>query len=452
MEETFMSESIVKELLAENVGLRDENKKLREQSDLNYMFQIISLGKPIKISGVLIAEGIWKGLKYSFDEMKKALSKFVGLPVLVDHGRTKEFGSNEIGKITNVKADDILRSLVFEADITDDKAIELTTSKTLDAISIKGKFNEINTTSAPPEGKDYEPIEASLTSSPACEFCHIFNIELSNYLNKQDKSLNISKPNIIQGGLNMSNLEEEFFVSEDEILVAPELTEDTEFEFEIMKEGAFTDELAKKKTAYKVYPGYYPKKAKRGLKKAGKYYPKYPYYKYEKYAKKKKLSELEMLDILDLAKTYRAWMKECMGKGEDMASCAAKWKPEYGASQEPTNVQPLEDEFEMEQSLAEFKCPACDWTGKSLDEFKAHWNKEHKDQYGKYKHARKLMKAILTKKELRDHVKKVLELSEVDTSGTPATPEPTITEEDIIKKYAGKPKEIAELLLKSEGH
>jgi len=444
-----MSESVLNELIAENVGLREENKKLREESDLNYTFQIVSLGKPVKISGVLIAEGIWKGLKYSFEEMKKALSKFVGLSILVDHGKTKQFGSTEIGKITNVKADEILRSLVFEADITNDEAIELTTSKTLDAISIKGKFNEINTTIAPPEGKDYDPIEASLTSSPACEHCHIFNVELSNYI-KQDKSLNNSISNIIPGDLNMSELEE-IFIAEDEILVAPELTQDSDFEFEIMKEGAYTDELAKKKKAWKVEPGYYPKKVKKGLKKGDKIEPKYPYYKYEKYAKKKSLSDIDVLDILELDGSYRAFMKKCMGEGEDMKACAAKWKPSKKEEASLVEEEPEEeeDEFEELEELTEFKCPACDWTGKSLDEFKKHWNKEHKDSYGKYKYAKKLMKALLTKKELRNHVKKVLELSEVDTAEEPVTKE---TEEDIIKKYAGKPREIAELLLKSEGH
>ena len=446
--------SIEKELVAENTSLREEVKKLKEQN-LNYTFQIISLEKPIKIRGVLIAEGVWKGIKYSYDEMKKILDKFEKIPILIDHGHTEQFGTTPVGQILKVEADDMLRSLVFEGEVTDDKAIELTTSKTLDAISIKGEFKNIDTTQAPPIGLDYSPIEASLTSSPACDVCYIFNYELSNFLHpiKEEKPLNDTITNSNVGDIKMTdNLEEEIFIEEDQLLVTPELAEDGEFEFELIKESEWTEELAKKKVGYKLYPGYYPKKAKKGFKKAGKYYPKYPYYSYYKYPYKKKLSEEEILDVLDLAESYRAFMKDCMKGGKDMAACATEWKSKKGATEQVPKEQPL-DEFEIsEQELAEkAKCPACGWEGK-WEDFKKHWNKEHKEEYGQYKHAKKLMKKIIKDKELRSRIKSVYSLSEEpEPSVKPSeAPLPEKTEEEIIKELR-EPKKVADLLLKSEG-
>jgi len=168
---------IMKELLEENVRLRKANSQM-----LSYNFQVVSLSKPAIIRGVLIAEGVWKGIKYSYEEMKKAIPEFEKITMLVDHGHTKEFGDVSIGKMRKVVGNDMLRAIMFEAEVFDERAIPLVANKSLDSVSIKGQFNDLNTKISPPEGSDYKPMEFSLTSSPACDFCTIFNMELTKDL------------------------------------------------------------------------------------------------------------------------------------------------------------------------------------------------------------------------------------------------------------------------------
>lgn len=468
------------ELLSENASLREQMSKFKEK-DLAYTFQIISLEKPITIRGVLIAEGVWKGIKYSYEEMKKALEAFKKVPFLIDHGHTQEFGKTEVGSPIKIQADDLLRSLTFEAKIDNPKASELVISRQLDSVSIKGEFKKVDNSVSPPLGLEYVPIEISLTSSPACDFCNIFNIELSEHLNNKENKLMV-------GEKVMEELELELYIEEDDIFVVPELTEGTrEFEFEIMKESAYTEELAKKRIAYKVAPGYYPKKAKKGLKTAKGATPAYPYYKYEKYGTpaKKKLSEEEILDILDLASGYRDFMKTCMKGGKDMVACATEWKSkkpaastevaeekdangciigkeEWNGTKCVPKVAMIEDEFEESLELAKnvIKCPACGTECKDLEEFKKHWNKEHKADYGKYKYAKKLAKALLTKEELRKGFRKTLALADEPVPNTPITtatepkpvqviklPKKELTEAEIIKEYSN-PQKIADLLLR----
>ena len=168
-------ESVVEELLAENAELRE---KLAAYQELGFTSNINILAKKpkLKISGVLIAEGVWKGVKYDYNEMKKALSKFLGLPIKVQHGKSEEFGDKVVGKVTKVAADDVIRSLVFEGIVTDERAVKLIEDGVFNAISIKGGFEKLEENSTPPVGRNYTPIEASLTGSPACDNCMIFNV------------------------------------------------------------------------------------------------------------------------------------------------------------------------------------------------------------------------------------------------------------------------------------
>jgi len=444
-----MSESIMEELLNENIKLR---QKLSEEST-SYKFYLLSVS-PLKISGVLISEGVWKGVLYSYkDQLIPALPKFEHLQGLVMHGKTDEFKDKVIGHLTKLGKDDILKAITFEAEVTDPDAISKIKDKVFDAVSIKGGFKQLDTSITPPKGIDYSPIEWSLTGSPACDNCIIFNVEeLSKNINLNTKIIKEKEGNLSLGELNMSspNLEEIEF-TEDMVLVLPDnfegLEDYSEFEFKILPESEFI-ELAKQK---KDYYGYYPptgkrsKKVLKGRKVQGKGYPKYPAYGYypAKYGKAKKgLEEDEAVDIL-LEGSYRDFMKKCMKEGKDMKACAEEYKSQQSLS--------VEDEYEEPIELAEIKCPACDWKGKNLEEFKAHWTKEHKDKYGKYKHAKKLARDIITKKELKDSFKKVLALSE-EVPPTPITPaipvkEPTLKEK--LAKVKREPKVAAELLLES---
>jgi uncharacterized C2H2 Zn-finger protein len=461
MELEKMSESVVEELLAENARLRDQLSK-----DNSYKFYLLS-ETPLKISGVLISEGVWKGVLYSYDELTKCIDQFKGLKGLVMHGKTEEFKDRTIGHLTKVGKDDILKAITFEAEVEDPEAIQKIKDKVFDAVSIKGQFKELDTSKIPPVGINYTPIEWSLTGSPACDTCMIFNVE---ELSKERKDLNKDKKDLPLGD-KMSQLNnEEIEIAEDSVLVLPEnfdsLEDCSEFEFKVVTFPEFI-ELAKKKEGYYGYytaPGKKSKKALKGMKLAGKGKPKYPYYGYYKYGypyKKKKLEE-DYSGILAevLEGSYKEFMSKCLkekGGGVDaVKACAKEWKSQ----------QSLEDDFE-ENELAAIKCPVCNEEFKNLEEFKKHWTKEHQDKYGKYKHAKKLARDIITKSELRSSFKKTLALSEeantpaptpvpVPTQASAVVPQPEnkpvevkLTRKEILQKLKKDPHTAAELILES---
>lgn len=169
-------EALIKELLTQNIELR-KLQPVKNEEEYASKFMLLSTSPTLKISGILISEGVWKGVRYSYDEMKKSLSKFSNLKGLVLHGRTSEFLTKQVGRITKVLANDSLKALVFEAEVDDEKAIERIKDGTYDAVSISGGFNNLDKNSTPMIGYDYEPIEWSLTGSPACDRCMIFSYE-----------------------------------------------------------------------------------------------------------------------------------------------------------------------------------------------------------------------------------------------------------------------------------
>jgi len=357
-----VEESIIEELLAENVKLRAELNTLKELSGFVSGITVLSEKPQLKISGVLIAEGVWKGIKYSYEEMKKALSKFKNLPIKVQHGHSEEFGDKTVGKVTKVVPDDVLRALAFEGIITDEKAAQLIKDGVFNAISIKGGFAQINDKVTPPVGLDYTPIEASLTGSPACDNCILFSVE------ELEKCLSKDSTQDKVGDNTMSEEEMEYFeIREDEVLVLPENYEELEdfstFEFEVKKLDEVIStikELAEeekkgtkvKKVVIRVPAGKYPSIAKQGVKVYGYPYPKYayPYYYYYGYPYgtpavyyyyyyPEALEEL--LDILIENESYREFMKKCMkekgGGPEALKECAAEWRKKQGEASEDIN-------------------------------------------------------------------------------------------------------------------
>ena len=447
-----VNESILQELLAENAMLREKLDQRR--SELSSRFVILQK-KPLKIHGVLIAEGVWKGVLYDYNEMKKSKNKFLGLPLKVQHGHSEDFGDKEVGKITKVKEEDLLKSLTFEAEVTDPKAIELVKNGTLDAVSIKGSFELVDTSSTPPKGVNYTPEEVSLTPSPACEFCQVFNYELSKRckeLISQEQHLNKEIPIQEVGDQKMEELNEnEVYIAEDDLLIFPELTEEgQEGEFEVIKESDYSEELARKKRAVKVRPGVYPKKVKRVVVKKGKKVPKYPYYgyypyyysygypyyyyySYPYYGYPKKLSEEEIIDTL-LEGDYKTFMKKCMKSGKDMKTCAKEWKEKTSKYPPPKKEEETSKEEKCpELELAEIKCPVCGKVFKTRKEFLKHWEEKHAAKYGEYGQVRKLIRDLKEKPELKKALKKHFELSK-------ETPKEELKEE--VKQEEPKKEEV----------
>jgi hypothetical protein len=318
---------ILIETIAENTSLRKELSKLEElhKDDYNNIFRVIDLSKAMTIRGVLIAEGVWKGVKYPYEQMKASLSKFRGLPLMIQHGHTQEFGENSIGRLSKVEANDMLRCVTFEAEVTNIKAQELVKNGTLDAVSVRGKWDIVDTSLAPPVGNGYSPIELSLTSSPACEYAQIFNYELELSLSK---NIDLNK--------RVDNMTE-IFISKDDVLKAPELTDIEEGKFEIIKESDIKDQSL---AYFKLPSGYYPDSVMVALKSKE---PKYPYYGYSKYSKEpiKVSSDKDTIESMDLADDYKTFMTKCVDEGGDIKSCSTKWKEEKQKIENPdTPTQP----------------------------------------------------------------------------------------------------------------
>jgi hypothetical protein len=163
----------------ENMELQDKIDNLSD-SDFAYGVQVQNLSDKTIIRGVLLAEGIWKGIKYTYDEIKNAASKFMNLNGDVDHKKTLKYGARDIGKLTKVIPNDMLRCLMFEAEVTDEFAREDVANGLLDSVSPSGKFSTLEQLSGNvPTGKGYTPLGWALTGSPACKFATIFNYDLS---------------------------------------------------------------------------------------------------------------------------------------------------------------------------------------------------------------------------------------------------------------------------------
>ncbi|RLF22425.1 MAG: hypothetical protein DRN15_09040 [Thermoprotei archaeon] len=396
-------ESILEELLAENAQLRE---KLGNYQELGFTsnINILSRKPKLKISGVLIAEGVWKGVKYDYDEMKKALSKFLGLPIKVQHGKSEEFGDRTVGKVTKVAADDVIRSLVFEGVITDEKAVKLIEDGVFNAISIKGGFEKLEENSTPPVGRNYTPIEASLTGSPACDNCMIFNVSAL------EKALNDTHALSLDGEREMvegeyedevqeenketekeTQAEETVEIKANEVLVLPdnwdEIEDFTIVEAEIKPIDEVLElakELAKEKEKVKVVkiikvpPGKYPKVAKKIAKYYGYPYPYYgyPYYYYPYY--------------------YYVY---------------------------PEASEEIEEEEGENMELATVKCPVCGEEFKSKRAFLKHWKEEHEEKYGAYQLVKRLIQKMEEDRSFTRKFKHIIQLEEKETESDQETKE-----------------------------
>ena len=204
-----MVDKITEELVAENIALSDKLAKAQKElfkhkeAEFAYTFHVMELSKAsgtLKIRGVFLAEGIWKGMKFTYEKMKAFAKKFIGIPIMKDHGWDPRYGTTKGGIITKVVPIDSLRCLAFEGDVTLDAFKQLVEDGTVDAISAKANWtlNEKN------EVVDVESaVEGSLTGSPVCEFCNLFSVGLSNYT----EQLNNSLDNIIDTSVDESNME-----------------------------------------------------------------------------------------------------------------------------------------------------------------------------------------------------------------------------------------------------
>jgi len=303
-----MSKSIIDELASESAYLREQYKNLQESIEENSNLTSVpvevetlsdfmvteELANKLKISGILLAEGIWNGVLYTKEELKKMYNKFKdklsSLPLRVEHNRTKEFKNKIIGKNTNVEWSDTLGSILYEAEITDPKAIKLVQDYTFPATSMKTQLRKMSD-GVTTRGVDYKPIDNSLTESPACHSCVIVSKEeLSSKSDNipmyrfygiiKETDLNIENDNNIKEEVDMSKevkelIKENFELSEAMVMVLPEDEVIKEVELELM---TLSQALKRKRVIYEYLPpGSYPTEKRKVQSRRA--FPEPKYYK-----------------------------------------------------------------------------------------------------------------------------------------------------------------------------
>jgi hypothetical protein len=137
-------------------------------------FTIIEeLQNRLRISGILLAEGVWNNVLYTKDQIKIMFDKFKGklshLNYKVEHERTQEFGNANVGVNSQVEWSDTLGAILYKADITNPKIIEDIKSGLYTGTSMKLAIKKIIDEKGVVKALNLEPIDNSVTSNPACD-------------------------------------------------------------------------------------------------------------------------------------------------------------------------------------------------------------------------------------------------------------------------------------------
>jgi hypothetical protein len=179
--------SLLRTLLSENTQLR---KKLRLAGieDLSVQADVQSCGSiryeelenELKVSGIMLAEGVWNGTLYSYPEietMYRNYNKYLGnMAMVTEHGRDEEYDYKTVGTHTKVDLNPRLRAIEYEAVIDDEDACKDIREGRFRATSMKIGMRKIKDGMLD-KGTEFRPIDNSLTANPACNVCQMFTIE-----------------------------------------------------------------------------------------------------------------------------------------------------------------------------------------------------------------------------------------------------------------------------------
>jgi len=202
---TDNKEEMLEELLKENELLRKEVKKLSSFDDIVVEslsgFHIEDLKDKLRITGILLAPGTHNGIEFSpkhielmYKNFRDYLSK---MQLVVEHGEDINYGEKVIGKHEKALWDPLLKCIKYVAIVDNKNAIKDIKNMIFRATSMRLKLKRSFTENGW-KGKNFKPINNSLTRYPACKACQMFNFEdLSENNNidyfgiKESKDLNI---------------------------------------------------------------------------------------------------------------------------------------------------------------------------------------------------------------------------------------------------------------------
>ena len=409
-------------LEAENASLREQLRTLKETVPVEFLssFATEELTDGIKIRGILLAEGLWNGVLYSWDKIKELFPRIKeqiergnAFPMKVEHEKDPEFGKRTVGEHSKIELDPFLKAIKYEAKITDPKAIEEIKNGTFRGTSLKSQLEKVRRGNLE-VANNIEPIDNSLTRTPACKVCNIFSTEeLSeikfspgNYdphnseKSLKDQSTSVKSEEPSKEEEKMPDLIE---LTEEQVLVLPSEEELADKEGEVdLRVVTHQDALAQGLRIILKGPGKLRRRIRR--KKGYYYYPQYgeypvPYYYW--YHPKKKLSEensedeiipLEDIEFLEEKGEYKIIKNKKTGKWVLFVATGKEgfgaWriKGQYDSKEEAEKAAGVEQKSQenKEPPKEKVKCPACGKEFDSPKDFQEHWDKEHKDKYGEY--------------------------------------------------------------------
>jgi len=176
-------------LLREKQRLETEVRRLKS-SFTGTEVKILSQA-PLKVVGIAIGEGVWNGVVYPKEELRKAFERIKNkrIPVNVEHGRSPKYGNKIVGETEKWEWNETLGAILAVARIDDPEAIQDLQKHELKGYSLEVLPNEAWDTYVR-LAKDIDFKAISLTKYPAVEFALIVRREelLSSLLNTSDSA------------------------------------------------------------------------------------------------------------------------------------------------------------------------------------------------------------------------------------------------------------------------
>ena len=217
----------------------------------------------LQITGIALAEGVWKSVLYPAEEIEKSANRLIGKPLFVEHGLDEIFERKEVGRVKLAYYDKALKSIVFQAEVTDSRAISLVKDGTFPAVSCSTWVDKFPVNPDQSIGFNFNFNELSLVRTPACEKCFIFNVEeLSKKMNQEKQTLNIQSSQLIKTEVKVMTEENEEVI--EEIEEDEDLSETDKRLYAIVEVESREEieELNREKKVKGVYYGY-PYKGKK---------------------------------------------------------------------------------------------------------------------------------------------------------------------------------------------
>jgi len=176
-------QGILTEILEENRLLKEQLKKTVENVEvesLSAIYIIEELEDKIRISGVLLAEGMHNGIWYDGEKIEEMVKNYrnyiIGMDMTAEHEKTDEYGDRVVGKHDRVEFNPTLKAALYSCVIDDNDAVKDVREGRFKATSMRIGERKV-TIGDTTRAVDLVPINNTLTEYPACSNCQVFTVE-----------------------------------------------------------------------------------------------------------------------------------------------------------------------------------------------------------------------------------------------------------------------------------